>query len=206
MHVSPLRKTASGEGMTFADFCSDPRAAKTAMLQPAEVLCLRLYTTAAYKSLNTPLRNTDPNRPPHGFPIVIKYICEGIRKLRALDADSGNAPVDLWRGLRNLRVENAFIKHGGTEQAPMSTTTDLKVAVQYSLGQSSLLFKLNAPSFMERGADLTFLSAFPDEREILFPPLTYLRPTGKKLTLDFALAGSASGSVKYTVVEVEPKF
>ena len=44
---------------------------------------------------------------------------EGIRKLRALDADSGNAPVDLWRGLRNLRVQNAFIKHGGTEQAPM---------------------------------------------------------------------------------------
>ncbi|KAJ1473296.1 hypothetical protein T484DRAFT_1836967, partial [Baffinella frigidus] len=27
-----------------------------------------------------------------------------------------------------------------------------------------------------RGADISFLSAFPDENEILFPPLTFLEP------------------------------
>lgn len=83
----------------------------------------------------------------------------------------------------------------------MSTTTDLSVAVRYSLSSSSLLFKLRSNSFMQRGADLTWCSAFPDEREILFPPLTFLRPTGKTLELNYAASG-----MKYTVVEVEPVF
>ena len=81
----------------------------------------------------------------------------------------------------------------------MSTTTDLGVALAYSMSASSLLFKVHTKSFLQRGADLTFLSAFPAEAEILFPPLTFLRPTGKKLTVDFQGAG-----VKFTVVEVEP--
>jgi hypothetical protein len=82
---------------------------------------------------------------------------------------------------------------------PMSTTTDLGVALAYSLSASSLLFKVHTKSFLQRGADLTFLSAFPAEAEILFPPLTFLRPTGKTLTVEFPGAG-----IKFTVVEVEP--
>eukprot|EP00322_Chrysochromulina_rotalis_P013516 CAMPEP_0115839736 /NCGR_PEP_ID=MMETSP0287-20121206/6405_1 /TAXON_ID=412157 /ORGANISM="Chrysochromulina rotalis, Strain UIO044" /LENGTH=770 /DNA_ID=CAMNT_0003293317 /DNA_START=17 /DNA_END=2329 /DNA_ORIENTATION=+ len=195
------RLNADGLGKSFDDFCNDP-AALVSMLAPPHVLALRLYTTAAYKSLNTPLRNTDPARPPHGFPLTIKYICDGIGQLRAVGAAGGeDGPLDLWRGLKNLRVQDSFIQRGGTEQAPMSTTTDLKIAVQYSLGDSSLLFKLRTNSFMQRGADLTFLSAFPGEAEILFPPLTYLRPTGKCMHLSFA-----DSTVKYTVVEVEPIF
>lgn len=47
----------------------------------------------------------------------------------------------------------------------MSTTTDLEVAVAYSISPSSLLFKFKTTSFMQRGADLQYLSAFPAERE-----------------------------------------
>ena len=43
-----------------------------------------------------------------------------------------------------------------------------------------------------------YLSAFPAEAEILFPPLTYLRPTGRKLELAYQ-------GVAYTVLEVEPR-
>ena len=51
---------------------------------------------------------------------------------------------------------------------------------------------------MERGADLSYLSAFPGEREFLFKPLTFLQPVGapKKLTL----AGRA-----IVVIDVEPR-
>ena len=56
---------------------------------------------------------------------------------------------------------------------------------------------LRAQSFMQRGADLTFLSAFPAEREYLFPPLTYLQPTGKVVEV-------VQGGSIFTVVEVEP--
>ena len=33
---------------------------------------------------------------------------------------------------------------------------------------------------MGRGASIEFLSAFPNESEVLFPPLTYLKSTGKQ--------------------------
>ena len=88
---------------------------------------------------------------------------------------------------------------GGTELAPMSTTTKLPVAVTCSRGQRSLLFKLRTTSFMAHGASIQFLSAFPGEEEVLFPPLTYLKPTGKKENFQF-------GSRHIQVVEVVPHF
>jgi hypothetical protein len=48
-------------------------------------------------------------------------------------------------------------------------------------------------------ADLQWLSAFPGEAEILFPPLTYLQPTGRIERVKLL-----EGSVAFTIVEVEP--
>ena len=67
---------------------------------------------------------------------------------------------------------------GGTELAPMSTTSDLSVAMRYSASSTDVLLRLITESFMQRGPDICFLSAFPGEAEFLFPPLTYLQPTG----------------------------
>ena len=39
---------------------------------------------------------------------------------------------------------------------------------------------------MDRGADISWLSAFPGEAECLYPPLTYLRPTGASTVLRIA--------------------
>ena len=77
-----------------------------------------------------------------------------------------------------------------------------QVAVEYATrgaSSASLVLKLRTEDFMERGADLSFLSAFPAEREFLYPPLTYLQPTGEvqKLRVDDAT---------FTVVDVEPTF
>ena len=84
--------------------------------------------------------------------------------------------------MRNLNVDDDFMNQarGGTELAFMSTTVDLRVAVRYCLSQNSLLFKIMSPNFMTMGADVQWLSAFPGEAEILYPPLTYLKPTGRK--------------------------
>lgn len=61
----------------------------------------------------------------------------------------------------------------------MSTTADLKIALKYSQGEvdsESLLLWLRTDNFMDRGVDLSWLSAFPHEKEYLYPPLTYLKP------------------------------
>lgn len=61
----------------------------------------------------------------------------------------------------------------------MSTTSNPAVAIAYGQSRHSLLFKIISKSFMTRGADISYLSAFPGEREYLFPPLTFLQPTGR---------------------------
>jgi len=109
--------------------------------------------------------------------------------------------LTLWRGLRNTKVTDNFTKSGGTEQALMSTTTDISVAVRYSLSSNSLLFKIKAKGFMTMGADLKWLSAFPGEAEFLYPPLTYLKPTGRTKNISVGKNGQV---FKFTVVEVIP--
>ena len=52
---------------------------------------------------------------------------------------------------------------------------------------------------MNLGCDLTELSAFPHEKEFLYPSLTFLQPTGVTHTLKH-------GGTTFTVVEVEPAF
>ena len=79
----------------------------------------------------------------------------------------------------------------------MSTTVNAEVALTYSESANPLIFKLRTESFMERGASVQWLSAFPQEEEILFPPLTHMQATG---TVEkFALDGQA-----WTIVTVEP--
>ena len=48
---------------------------------------------------------------------------------------------------------------------------------------------------MDCGADIHWLSTYPEEREVLFPPLTYLEPVG-----DPAFEHGC------TVVTVQPRF
>ena len=71
--------------------------------------------------------------------------------------------------------------------------------MRYSQSTSSVLLRLVTESFRERGADLTFISAFPAERECLFPPLTHMRPVGEPQQVRV-------GSLTYMVLEVKPSF
>ena len=76
-----------------------------ARLQPPHVLALRLYTTAAFRSLNDPLRDAQRTEP-HGFPATINCIAEGIRRLRAVSAtrEDAHTEVELWRGLADTTL------------------------------------------------------------------------------------------------------
>jgi hypothetical protein len=186
-------------GETLADFV-DHESSQRARLSEAHVAALRVYTTAAYKSLNTPLRRTAPSEP-YRFPVTLAFLADGIKRLRAVEADRGgdgcDDRIDLFRGIRDRFATVDFLRYGGTEIAPMSTTSDLAVALRYCRSRAPLLFKIRTTSFMERGADLSFLSAFPGEAEMLYPPLTYLRPTGKRSDLQI-------GPCRFSVVEVVP--
>ena len=96
------------------------------------------------------------------------------------------------------------MSEGGTELAPMSTSSDVSVALHYSSqAEKRLIFKIVTANFLDRGADLRYLSAFPAEAEFLYSPLTYLRPTGRHQSV---LLGEGDERVECTVVEVVPYY
>ena len=158
-------RTLHGRGMRLADFCELPEA-RTARLDASQIAALRIYTTDAFKVLVAPLRAGEV----HPCPVTVTNLTDAIGKLRAVSARESTAVVDLWRGMKEVGVSEGFMQHGGSELAPMSTTTDLGVALQYAgaagATNGALLFKLRTDSFMGRGASIAFLSAFPAEAEV----------------------------------------
>jgi hypothetical protein len=194
-------RDATRNGELLADFV-DAKEARTAELSEAHVVALRLYTTAAYKSINGPLRDRTRTTT-HPLAATVTFLTDAINRLRAVSADGNSGSLDLWRGMRNVTTSAAFEHDGGSEYAPMSTTSEAAVAVAYGASSCSLLFKVATSSFMDRGADLTWCSAFPSESEFLFPPLTYLQPTGRREVVDVRVVGATH---QFTVIEVAPHF
>ena len=124
----------------------------------------------------------------HPLSAITLNIHSGIKKLRAVKASEGTATEKqvFWRGFRDTKIASDFQSGGGTELAPMSTSREVKVAVGYaSRGAQTggLLMKINTDNQLQRGADVKWLSVFPGEDEVLYPPLTFMQPTGKQLVI-----------------------
>ena len=174
--------------MRLADFMQHENVIKGS-LKRWHVIALRLYTTSAYEYINGPLRDLSRRRKkqPHPLAACVIVIEEGIKKLRnvisqanAVQREAGfdREYITLWRGLKRVHANKDFVLYGGAELAPMSTTSDFKVAVNYATcREGCLLLKIVVDSALEHGADLAWLSAFPGEQEVLYPPLTYLKST-----------------------------
>ena len=85
-------------------------------------------------------------------------------------------------GFTDTQVPREFKEAGGTEKAPMSTTTHFNVACGYAVRKGktnqALIMKITTSNNLQRGADLAFLSSFPEEKDPLFPPLTFLQLIG----------------------------
>ena len=65
--------------------------------------------------------------------------------------------------------------------------------------RSSVLLRLLADSFITRGADISYLSAFPSESEYLYPPLAYLKPARTK-----PVVYQRGEKLKFVVIDVVP--
>ena len=113
----------------------------------------------------------------------------------------------LWRGFRDTTANSDdfkdFLKDGGSELAPSSTTEKAKIAVRYARAPTtgqSLIFRLVFRDFMQHGGNLKFLSAFPHEVEVLYPPLTYFGPKASYTPFKW------EDGVEYTIIDVTPHF
>ena len=92
-------------------------------------------------------------------------------------------PMTVYRGFSNASLPHRWWKadeggiRGGIEFGFLSTTTDRAQALHYASGHAPTVLELET-GMVDRGASLRWLSWYPHEQEILFPPLTGLEPTG----------------------------
>ena len=93
--------------------------------------------------------------------------------------DNCDSTNEYWRGMKDLQTTRDFWEHGGTELAPMSTSVSKKKIGEYANSDHPLILRFVPSSFMDRGSDISWLSLYPSEKEVLYPPLTYLEPIGR---------------------------
>ena len=116
----------------------------------------------------------------------------------------------VYRGISGARLPESFKTRsaasgvrGGVEFGFSSTTLDEKVALEYAgkRGEGGIVYEIQM-GMIDRGADISWLSQYPHEKEILFAPLTGLeilkqRIEGAVIVLDVRL------SVNLTSITVE---
>jgi len=186
-------------GLRLDDFMKMREATET-KLTKAMVAALRFYTSHSFTAINQSLRDRTRDTP-HPLPGVTINIENGLKLMRALDARDETATQEtiFYRGFTDMKVAEEFMKRGGAEFAPMSTTKSPTVAAGYAVRKGetdgSLIMRIRTSNNLERGAALTWLSLFPDEDETLFPPLTFMQPTGRIQVIEV-------DGIKLTVVEV----
>ena len=159
-------------------------------LRKEEFIASRLYTGPMFQKYNAVLR-ANAGESPQWMKDTFQTLCKGNRytttiwvlnsaivKLKVL-----TPAARVYRGLKGLALPEAFRtkdKHGikgGVEPGFMSTTLDYKVAMTYAGASettkdaSGIVFEIHQ-GLVDRGCDLSWLSQYPFEREILFAPLT----------------------------------
>mmetsp|Transcript_48462 Transcript_48462/g.151973 ORF Transcript_48462/g.151973 Transcript_48462/m.151973 type:complete len:501 (+) Transcript_48462:1614-3116(+) len=115
---------------------------------------------------------------------TIRMIASGILKLSKLSSLPPNRKV--YRGLANVKLPVFMVSsdhlgfRGAVEPAFMSTTTRKEVAIQYLQLKHDVSPKILEMEVgqIDRGADVAWLSQYPAENEILYPPLSNLEIIG----------------------------
>lgn len=145
-------------------------------LQSHHALAIRLYTTVCHEPINAPLRTHDKPHPqlPHPFAATMYYIADGLRKLLVASGDDhANSSTEsiLWRGVSNVGIADDF--KSGTEMACMSTSESPTEALNFTDDQG-FMFHIVCNDYTSKGQSIGILSVYPHEKEVLYPPLTYL--------------------------------
>ena len=106
------------------------------------------------------------------YTTTIHVINSGIVKLGKL-----TSAMRVYRGVAGGSLPSEFIARneagirGGVDMAFSSTTIDKDVALQYASGGRTGLVLTAQMGMVDRGADLSWCSQYPHEKEICFAPL-----------------------------------
>jgi len=156
-----------------------------------EIIALRLYTGPMFELYNGVLRawgNTDRRgfTPAYGlvpdmdvrdrYTTTLHVMNSGVLKVSRLQP-----AMKVFRGISGMKLPRSFTQRnqdncrGGVEYGFMSCTVNESVALTFAKNADRTTASTLIESRMgmvDRGASLDWLSQYPHEQEILFPPLT----------------------------------
>jgi len=204
--VSPGDEARGRDRRPLSHFLDDPRRAAAGLLD-VEVIAVRLYTGPMFVHYNRALR--DPAAWRGRYVATIHVLASAVLKLARV-----HSVQTVYRGLSGGILPAAFYTPGasgacgGTELGFMSTTTRRSVARDYARASdggaapASVVFRLREGA-IDRGADVSWLSQFPRESEVLFPPLTHLEVVGAPRTEGSAIVMDLRPNVNLRMRTVE---
>ena len=133
--------------------------------------------------------------------MTVAHIQDGIKKLRQHSpfCRTGQQTETLYRGYANMGLDSSLGKRGGTEYGVMSVTKDIATATQFALSRGCIVMKIKVSDALSYGADITWLSCYPEQREVVYPPLTFLKPTTGIIKMYDV------GDASFAVMEIEPR-
>jgi hypothetical protein len=150
------------------------------------------------------------------FSSTVGYLVNGLRKLVRVNDEASET---VYRGVRGELPEAFWLKDAfgmvtATDFAFMSTSVDDNVCVGFmSKVDKNVLWEIRCSEETSEGfhcgADVSLLSQFPKEKEMLFPPLTMLkvlRQEGRKQTEFVPTEVTAPNGVTYARIAVVPTF
>ena len=117
------------------------------------------------------------------FTATVRHLCCAIRKLAAVATEISTCQP-LYRTVRGELPRTFWVPddHGmvaAVETGFMSTSKRPSVSIGYMTGNSNVLWQLKTRTEtntgFHMGADISMLSQFSEEKEILFPPCTMVR-------------------------------
>ena len=180
-------------------------------IKDVEFHCARLYTGPLFEKYCAVLRGLP------GFSAFLtnkyKSLCHGNRYCATIHAINDalikmsrvTTAEKLYRGVGGFRLPDTFMTpdewnvRGGVEFGFLSATTDRAVAMQYASGRGSGIVYEIQQGMGDRGASLDWLSQYPHESEVCFPPLLGLE---LQTRADGRPAKRTEGAV--VVVELRP--
>ncbi len=150
----------------------------------------RLYTGPMYTKYNTVLRSKSRDKYLVELAANLTLGNEYVTTIHAINScvlklSKLTKAGKVWRGIKDAKlpktfwVPNEMGVRGGIEYGFSSTSTDKAQALEYATGvdrkegDACTIFEMQM-GMVDRGADLTWLSQYPHEREVLLPPLTGL--------------------------------
>jgi ankyrin repeat protein len=157
-------------------------------INECEVISGRAYTGPLYVKMNGSLRfaskkfGNQEHLKGNSYTNLI-YACNSLlRKSSEISIIPPGRTV--FRGMSGVKLPECFKVcregggRGGVDFGFLSATTNELVAVSYLGGKAiPVLFQFDVGD-IDRGASLSFLSQYPNEDEVLIPPLSYLEVIG----------------------------